>query len=429
MNKLFKNKNFSLLISGRLLTNIGDSLYFIAATWLAYDLGGSIFYSGLAGFLTLLPEMFAFLIGPLIDRSNLKKVLVITSLMQFILILIIPILYISNLLTVTGVLIIMPLVSLFNLFTYPAENALLPKIVKKEDLVKANSIMAFTYQGSDLIFNAIAGVLVATIGAISIYVFDSITFLLAIILFASLQIPQKTKTNKANKLNETIVTYKRDLTEGIKFILNPMILSILIPLLIVNFTWSAAAVVLPEFSDQLGGPQIYGLLMTCSALGMLIGSLISEIITKKFTIGKAMIIGYSISGIMWILTALTSSVSIYLSFIFLILAGIPIGATNIIYVTLFQTLPPENMLARIAAVNESLLSAAMPLGSLIGGYIGTMIGSKFVIASNGIAIIILSLYWLFNKKLRKLPKIDKLENEEFINIFSQNNTHQEKYTN
>ncbi|PGC46208.1 MFS transporter, partial [Bacillus wiedmannii] len=96
---------------------IGDSLYFIAATWLAYDLGGSIFYSGLAGFLTLLPEMFAFLIGPIIDRSNLKKILVITSLMQFILILIIPILYISDLLTVTGVLIIMPLVSLFNLFT------------------------------------------------------------------------------------------------------------------------------------------------------------------------------------------------------------------------------------------------------------------------------------------------------------------------
>lgn len=68
MTPLCHNQNFSLLFLGRLLTNIGDSLYYIAAMWLVYDLGGSAFYSGLAGFLTLFPELFSFLTGPILDR-------------------------------------------------------------------------------------------------------------------------------------------------------------------------------------------------------------------------------------------------------------------------------------------------------------------------------------------------------------------------
>ncbi|GAY74654.1 MFS general substrate transporter [Sporolactobacillus inulinus] len=50
MNLLTQNRNFRLLFSARLITNIGDSVYFIAAMWLVYQLSGSSFFSGLAGF-------------------------------------------------------------------------------------------------------------------------------------------------------------------------------------------------------------------------------------------------------------------------------------------------------------------------------------------------------------------------------------------
>ncbi|MZE66935.1 MFS transporter, partial [Bacillus anthracis] len=46
---ILKNRNFLLLFLGRIFTNIGDSLYYVAAMWLVYKLSGNPFYSGLAG--------------------------------------------------------------------------------------------------------------------------------------------------------------------------------------------------------------------------------------------------------------------------------------------------------------------------------------------------------------------------------------------
>lgn len=68
MNLLWKNKNFLILFLGRMITNIGDSLYYVASMWLVYQLGGSSFYSGIAGFLILLPMGLQFLTGPFVDR-------------------------------------------------------------------------------------------------------------------------------------------------------------------------------------------------------------------------------------------------------------------------------------------------------------------------------------------------------------------------
>lgn len=70
---ILKNRNFLLLFLGRIFTNIGDSLYYVAAMWLVYKLSGNPFYSGLAGFLTLLPSALQFLTGPFVDRWPIKK--------------------------------------------------------------------------------------------------------------------------------------------------------------------------------------------------------------------------------------------------------------------------------------------------------------------------------------------------------------------
>jgi len=75
---LFKNSNFTKLFFGRVVTNIGDSMYAVAAMWLVYELSSSAFYTGLAGFLTRIPQTFQFLAGPLIDRWSLRRTLVVT---------------------------------------------------------------------------------------------------------------------------------------------------------------------------------------------------------------------------------------------------------------------------------------------------------------------------------------------------------------
>lgn len=409
MKPLVQNENFAFLFLGRLVSNIGDSLYYIAAMWLAYDLGGSAFYSGLAGFLTLLPECLSFLVGPVVDRMNLKKVLVIPSLVQGVLLLLVPILYALHLLTVTGVLVIMPLITLIDLFPYPAEDVLIPKLVNNRQLVSANAAMTFSYQGTDLIFSLLGGILILLTGAISLYAIDAITFFMAAALFSLLPVKRgANESQQTGSIQGGITAYRADLLEGLHFVFRPLILNMLLPLLVVNFFLSAILAILPAFSKQLGGPELYGIFLTCYTLGFLLGTLVSSYVSKKLRMGNALIYGYGLSGIMWLLMALTAFHSLTLCCLFLVLANIPAGATNIMFNSFFQIVPPSDMIGRVSAVIETLIATAMPLGALFGGFIATWAGSRILLIFQGIVVVMTAVYWLLKKKLRNLPLVAQL---------------------
>jgi MFS family permease len=187
---LLRNRDFALLVGGRLVTNAGDSLYYIAAMWLVYDLTGSELYTGVAGFLTMAPAALQFLFGPLVDRAPLGRLLVGTQVVQGLLVLVVPVAHALDLLSVWVVLAVMPLLSLLNQPVYPAQSAALPRLVDREELVGANSVLTLAYQGVDAGFNALGGIVVAAFGAVTLFLVDSVTFAVAMLLFLGLDIPE-----------------------------------------------------------------------------------------------------------------------------------------------------------------------------------------------------------------------------------------------
>lgn len=118
MKQILKNFNFVILLLGRSLSNVGSSLYSVAAMWLVYELGGSSFYTGLALFLTQMPAILQILLGPMIDRFHVKRLLVGTQMLQVVLLLIVPVAHAFGILTIAVVLTVMPVVSLCNQFLY-----------------------------------------------------------------------------------------------------------------------------------------------------------------------------------------------------------------------------------------------------------------------------------------------------------------------
>lgn len=63
----------------------------------------------------------------------------------------------------------MPLLAFIEEFAYPSQTKALPLLLKKEELVRANSLFVIAYQGIDLILNSLAAILVATFGSIFIF--------------------------------------------------------------------------------------------------------------------------------------------------------------------------------------------------------------------------------------------------------------------
>ncbi|HFK1545053.1 MFS transporter [Bacillus sp. SBS7] len=403
---ILKNRNFLLLFLGRIFTNIGDSLYYVAAMWLVYKLSGNPFYSGLAGFLTLLPSALQFLTGPFVDRWSIKNTLVITQVLQCILILIIPITHYFDLLTVQLLLIIMPIVAFIEQFAYPAQSKALPLLLHKTQLLKGNSLFSFAYQGIDLICTTLSGILVALLGAITLYVIDSFTFAITALLFFSLKMPKQAETNTSLSTKQ----YFSDLKEGFSIVFRSLMGVFLIGTVVANFSIGMTMAILPSFADSLGGVKSYGFFLTAISAGSLIGALFSSWV-GKCNVGRVSIIGFATGAILWFLSTIVPFQ--WLSIFLFGLAWIPIGATNILFATISQVVIPNQYIGRINSVMRSMGTIAMPFGSLIGGYTANVFSSQLIFALASIGILFISLVWLLHPKLRALPKADEISADTF----------------
>ncbi|HDR7589374.1 MFS transporter [Bacillus mycoides] len=403
---ILKNRSFLLMFLGRIFTNIGDSLYYVAAMWLVYKLSGNPFYSGLAGFLTLLPSTLQFLTGPFVDRWSIKNTLVITQILQCILILIIPITHYFDLLTVQLLLIIMPIVAFIEQFAYPAQSKALPLLLHKTQLLKGNSLFSFAYQGIDLICTTLSGILVALLGAITLYVIDSFTFAITALLFFSLKMPQQAETNTSLSTKQ----YFSDLKEGFSIVFRSLMGVFLIGSVVANFSIGMTMAILPSFADSLGGVKSYGFFLAAISAGSLIGALFSSWVGKR-NVGRVSIIGFATGAIFWFLSTIVPFQ--WLSIILFGLAWIPIGATNILFATISQIVIPNQYIGRINTVIGSMGKIAMPFGSLIGGYTANVFSSQLIFALASIGILFISLVWLLHPKLRALPKADEITADTF----------------
>lgn len=398
MGSLWRNGAFRRLFLGRVVTNIGDSLYTIAATWLVYDLTGSSVYTGIAGFLLFAPQTLQFLAGPLVDRWPLRDVLVGTQLVQAVCVLAVPVAAVTATLSVWIVLLLVPVLALLNQFVYPAQHAALPRIVDEADIVEANSAFAFAYQGTELAFNALAGVLIAIIGAVAMYLLDAVTFAVATLLFVGMVIDDDNDDRPAT--NDGVGDYRSRLREGFDYVHGSALEAMLLGGMVVNFTYGVVIAVLPAVAASFGGARSYGLLMAAIAAGNLGGAAVaSRIETQPY--GRLAVVGYATAGLCWAGALLVSGLAATTVLVFA--AFVPMGALSVVFWSMLQAAVEGTMLGRVSSIASSLSVAMMPVGSLLGGTAATLFGETPVMYSLVGTLLLLGLFFLAKRPLRRLP--------------------------
>lgn len=154
-----ENRLFRRMICHRVWINLGDSLFYVVLMWLLYDLTKDPFYTSIGGFMFSLSDVLNFFCGPVIDRSNQGRLLVISSGIQFLIAAGLYLLSVEGSLSVLILVWSIPLFNLMSRMTYSIHHVIVPGIVEPENLVMANSILSMTSTGIDLLFNAITGVL------------------------------------------------------------------------------------------------------------------------------------------------------------------------------------------------------------------------------------------------------------------------------
>ena len=400
---MINNKDFYVLLLGRLITNFGDSLYAIASTLLVYQMSGSSVYSGITLFLTSSTAIVQLLLSPILDKINMKKFLILSQLIQAILILIIPALYYFEILNVYHIMVLMPIISLINQLVYPGQISLLPKILSEEELVTGNSLMTMAYQGSNAIFDTLAGFIISIFGFMTAFYADSVSFILTGLLFCLLSKKLSHYNERDTKVEGSIIkNHFKGLKEGLDLFKDSRIFALVLGVVFINFSATSISAVLPAFSkDEI----FYSLMLAGMGGGVLLGSLFAGLPKlKNVSLGKLYVYGMLVVSLAWISVSYFAS-NIKIAVALYALGWFVVGIVNVYAQTMVQMIVPSEKIGSAMGAMVGISTFMAPLGALLGGYLGEYLSSPKAILIASVIILLVAIYWALNKNIRKLPAV------------------------
>ena len=390
------NSNVVNLLIGRIGTNIADSLFYMAILWYFKSHFHSPILLSLIFIADSTIDMLAFTLGPIIDRSNLKKLLrVVTTIQTILSLLIVPLFNDRTLhpLTITFLIIAYILSTIGSTLIYPAEDKILPIIVKKKNLTKVNGIFQMSYQTLDLFLDAGATILITYLSIKNTTIISGLIFAFALLFYTRLNF----NIQSFSSIKEDN-TYLRDLIIGWQALHNEKkILILILPFALTNLFYGIASIGLPYFATQyLNNSAIsYGGLELASSIGGLLGSIIVQhFYVKDNKLRLLIVICLMLSGVSIILETIIASIFPILILLFALFSTFWISMMNINFRVLVQESFHPNLLGRINTINSSIVNCMIPIGSFLGGIIVKNFGASPAIILEGIAQVITAFFYL-----------------------------------
>jgi MFS family permease len=360
--RLRANRDFQVVLTGQAVSAFGDAISLTAMPLLVLFLTGSGALMGIVGALQLLPDLVLGLpAGALADRWDRRRMMMWADAGRAILTALIPISFWLGLPTMVVILIVTLPINTLRLFSDAGFTSAVPGLVGRQNLARANGYMEATLSGSFIIGPALAGILVATIGAASTLAIDAATF-----AFSAVSLTLVRRRLRADRPRE-MPRILDDIKEGVRFVVaHPTLRSII-------GYWAAltigTAALLPALSyyitiDRRLGVELFGFVGSTWSVGYLLGSLLVGRLGQE-RIGPQMIVSSLVIAAALLVIAASDAPIVYL------LAGSFIGAALsvilISYLTLRATLTPDELLGRVGSTARTVTLGLQPLGLLVTG--------------------------------------------------------------
>lgn len=378
--KLFRNKNFSLIVFGEIISLFGTQFQSYALSLYVLKITGSAakFASVLA--LGFIPQI---ILGPVsgvfVDRLDRKKIILIINTLNCIVIAALASVYMANGgLKMSYIYIAVMIMSVNSVIFDPAVSTVFPSILEKEQLMSANSVYTLIKSVAGILSPMMAGAIYVISGLLPILIINSVSFIMATFFESFLSLPKVKREISKFDFNQ----FKDDFAQGFRYIWNQkLILNIAIAAFIINFA------IAPLFSvgliyivkRVLGCTDMqYGLVCTILGLGELPGPFIAGMMSKKSTPVRIFMKGMVLVACTVACMALINIPAFLRLFHTNLIPLAAVVAVTIIVVetaivvninmsTLTQTIVPNDMLGRISSVSGTCSCAAVPLGQIIFG--------------------------------------------------------------
>src|SRR5436189_1350016 len=378
-SKLFGSKTLGLLragpfrryIIGSLISDSGTWMQMMAQGWVMSTLTNRAILLGLISFAAGLPTILLTPFGgSAADRLDKRKILIATQIVQIAFALGLGWLVLTNRIQIWHVIIFAGLLGISIAFEMPAISALVPELVKRDEIAAAVALDRSVFHGSRLIGPSLAGLFVGWWGAASAFFTNALSFLALIAALISLPKRPIGTAEEEEKRRTGIL-------EGFRYVRSNRIILSLIALIALNtiFVFPAISVMLPLYVRNILhlGAKNMGWLMAVSGSGAFLGSIgllsVAREHRLKFMSGNVLAIAVGVFLMSrsqgFLLTACAmGAIAIALSMNF--------GLTN----TIVQEQAPAHLRGRVSAVVGMSFFGLMPIAGLITPGFADLIGMR-----------------------------------------------------
>ncbi|MCY0929690.1 MFS transporter [Streptomyces sp. H27-H1] len=363
---------FTAVLLANTISIAGSSLTLIGVPWFVLQTTGSAGRAGIVAFCATLPVAVAALVGgPVIDRLGRRRVSAVSDLICGLSVGAIPLLHYSGLLEFWMLCALMAVGGLVHTPGLAARYVLLPHLAEHAGttVARAASLYDAVSRGARMLGAALAGVLIATVGAESVLLLDAATFGgSALLVTAFLRgIPAAEPQRAAGKVS--LAGYRAELAEGWRFLTRArLLLGITVMVMMTNGLdqgWSS--VLLPVHGrEALGGATALGLLIAVFGGFALLGALLYGAWGERFPRRALFAAAFLLCGAPRYVVAAWSDTPLPLA-VTMALSGLGAGVLNPILTTAIMEKVPDELRSRVAGVTQAGCELTMPLGGLAAG--------------------------------------------------------------
>ncbi len=383
-SKLFGSKTLGLLragpfrryIIGSLISDSGTWMQMMAQGWVMSTLTNRAILLGLISFAAGLPTILLTPFGgSAADRLDKRKILIATQIAQIAFALGLGWLVLTNRIQIWHVIIFAGLLGISIAFEMPAISALVPELVKRDEIAAAVALDRSVFHGSRLIGPSLAGLFVGWWGAASAFFTNAVSFLALIAALISLpKRPIGTAEEEAQR--------RSGFAEGFRYVRSNRIIMSMIMLIALNTIFIFPAIspaMLPLYVRNVLklGPQSLGWLMAVSGTGAFLGAVGLLTVARdrrlKFMSGNVLAVAAGVffmsrSHSFWLTACAMGVLAIALSMNF--------GLAN----TIVQEHAPPALRGRVSAVFGMSFFGLMPIAGLVVPGFSDLVGMRTALA-------------------------------------------------
>ncbi|HEY2923976.1 MAG TPA: MFS transporter [Candidatus Eisenbacteria bacterium] len=353
------------LWTAQFLSQFGDSIFQLAFIWMILDLTGSKSATGIAAMISYLPSLiFGVGAGLLVDRWNRRVVMIGADAARAALLALCSLLYFAGGLTAPLLTALAFGVATASVLFYPARDAMLPELVSREGLNRANSLVQLSQQGAFFAGPMAAGFLIQRFGVASSFPTGALFFLGSLGALLLLR-----GAGAAHRGDRKEIGLAQDFRSGLAAIASDRTLVLLLTLTALDNLFIMGPAIVGNavlVRDTLhGNASAYAMVEATYGVAMIVGSLTVGRLGPRIGYGRLLLIGITLDGLTYIPVLFCRTLPFLIAISFVHALAIPM--ITIPRTTLLQEMIAPRFQGRVFALVNVVVLGTTAISSGLAG--------------------------------------------------------------